>query len=250
MLVWSLLGLVTASFAQDSTEAEPDGTPAEPWSEPPWRGSVGLGLAFVQDLGDRADPAAQIGPGLSLQLPLRFSVAPAAAIRIQPRVDGALGGGVPSEEASLCAGLDQISWQVTDARRTVAPSECGWLLAVGATIGPEVRWPTQGPVQPYLAGGVGALGTFVINRSERGELLIDDPDFTRVDGWTAAASWLTDVHLGVLVGRKTQWFAEAGYAVAWVPRARVRGSVDVLDVQREPFAYNTVRIASGIAFAW
>ncbi|MEM6926444.1 MAG: hypothetical protein AAF602_05920, partial [Myxococcota bacterium] len=87
-------------------------------------------------------------------------------------------------------------------------------------------------------------------RIERDELTQGDPEQTSVDGWSLAAGWLTDIHLGVLVGTERQWFLEAGYAVSWVPRSRVRRTVETLDVTREPFGYNALRISTGIAWTW
>lgn len=231
MLLWSL---VTLAFGQATSPAAP-------------RGSAGVGLAYVQDLGDRGDAPARLGPGLSLVVPLKFRVADAASLRVNPRIDGITGGG---DGDLLCAELAQISWQVTPDLRSRDAATCGWMLAAGVTIGPEVRIPTKGAVKPYLQGGLGVIGTLIVDRIERGELVLNDPDRTRVDGWSVTASWLTDVNVGIAVGNGPEWFVEGGYALAWVPRARLRRTVDALDVRREPFGYNAVRLSTGIAWTW
>jgi len=237
-MVLSVLLPMTPVHARDAPE---DTSP---------RGSVGLGLAFVRDLGDRAEPGADVGPGLSVLAPLRLSLTPAASLRVTPRLDAATGGGAPGEGRGLCNALDSVSWQVTPDARSIAPTDCGWLFAAGVTVGPEVRWPPDATVQPTLAVGVGLLGVLNVHRLEQGELTQRDPSLTRVDGWSLAAAWLTEVDLGILVGRERAWFAEVGYAAAWVPRASLRRSVEALDVAREPFGYNAVRLSTGIAWSW
>ncbi len=243
-MVWLSLLVVERPALGQVSEATDD-----PFATAPWRGSAGVGVAVAFDVADRGAPAATLGPGFSLTVPLRFSVAPAAAIRVTPRLEAVLGGG-ERPEGSSCGALDQLSWQVTPDVRTAAQSACGWMFAAGATAGPEIRWPLDGPVQPYLAGGLGLLGALVTNRIDREELTVGDPTRTSIDGWSLAAGWLTDVHLGALVGTRRQWFLEAGYAVAWVPRSRVRRTVEALDVAREPFAYNAFRLSTGITWSW
>lgn len=214
-------------------------------------GSFGLGLAFVQDLPDPLPTDAQLGPGLSLQLPVRLDLTEHAALRLAGRFDYAGGGG--ERNAFFCRELDVISWNVIADDRAGAYPRCGWMLAAGLTVGPELTLPVPGPVRPYVAGGVGIAGIGNFHNIHIPELL--DPEKNNlnpegigfnVDPFTLRASWLTDLALGAHLGER--WYVELGYSTAWAGQAEVKKAVTELQVRREAYGWNALRLAGGLKF--
>ncbi len=215
-------------------------------------GSFGVGAAFVQDLPD-AGGEARVGPGVSLQLPARIDLTSHASIRIGGRLDYA-GGGVDTGDES-CKGLDRISWHLTaEGGAPVRAGEfanCGWLAAAGLTAGPEVYLPVEGPVRPYLAGGLGLALVANFHDIDRPELMGPENDLTNpnnLDPWSLVPAFLTDVAVGAMIGQKTAFWVEGGYSSAWVGGADLERAEDTLDVRREPYGWNAVRLAAGVAF--
>ncbi|HHO52530.1 MAG TPA: hypothetical protein ENK18_17100 [Deltaproteobacteria bacterium] len=218
---------------------------------PAQAGSLGLGLAFVQDLPDPISTDTRLGLGLSLQLPVRLDLTEHTSLRIGGRLDYAGGGG--ERNGFWCRELDVISWDVIADERAGVHPRCGWMLSGGLTVGPEIRLPVSGPVQPYVAGGLGltAIGNFhnihipELLDPQRNNLSPDGLSFN-IDPFSLKASWLTDLALGAHLGER--WYAEAGYSSAWAGRAELKKSTADLEVDREPYGWNALRLAGGLRF--
>jgi hypothetical protein len=216
-------------------------------------GSLGLGLAFVQDLPDAADgDSALIGPGISLQVPVRIELTSNANIRVGGRLDHA-GGGL--QRGDGCKSLDVVSWDVGfqqgEAIRAGEYADCGWLVAGGVTVGPEVVVPVSGVFRPFLGGGLGPAAVANFHDIGRTELMGPQNDLTNpnnLDPWTLRGVLLIDAAAGLMVGDKVSGWAEVGYSTAWVGRARMHRSFEPLNVSREPYSWNALRLGAGIAF--
>ncbi|MBX2803605.1 MAG: hypothetical protein KTR31_38355 [Myxococcales bacterium] len=241
-------------------------------------GSVNFGAAFVQDLGDAGvEEKTKLGPGFGLQTGLRFPLlggeesGPRVALRVAGRFDFAMGGGdaPPDIEqvnpdtgeveivrpSALCRELDRISW-TGDGVRRADYVRCGWMLAGGLSVGPELYLPVRGAILPYFGArlGVVAIGNFHDVGSEHQYLMDPDANDFRnsnnIDPYSVRWSPLVDLTVGVLTGEDGPWYVELGYSTAWVGPAQLQKSVAGLEVQREPYAWNALRVAGGFVFGF
>jgi hypothetical protein len=211
-----------------------------------WGGSVGVGAGVGLDMpdvkveGNAARGETTFGPSPNLLAPLRLDVARFAAIRV-------------TVHAAFSQGRDYLSWaQPGVAPRVAEQPKRAWLGSLAGTVGPEVRIPVGGVVEPYIAGGAGVGLVYVWHNIDRVELLIPEyyteerlsNPLTR-DPFSRQAVFATDLALGATIDRL--WF-ELGYSAQFVDSAPLVRSPEVLDVQREAFGWNALRLVVGFSF--
>ncbi len=205
---------------------------------------VGVGAGLAKDLGDRVSrDYARFGLGPNLLVPVRVALSPHAAVRATAR-------------AELGVGSDRVTWvRDIDGRDVRVGSDDHWAMvaAGGLTVGPELRLPVDGPVAPVLGAEAGAawIGTYHSFSGESAVILdpkqndLDDPG--NVDPFTTNLTVLSDVHAGVVsTGDGPGFWAEVGYAAAYVRGAGLRKSVGALDARREAYGWNPLRVAAGV----
>lgn len=208
--------------------------------------SVGVGLALAMDLPDPASGAhTRFGPGPSLQIPVRIELAPHANLRVNARADMGMGS-------------DRVSWAHTingEPVRFYAEDQLAVLVAGGVTVGPEVTFPLDAPVTPYLGAGVGVawVGTYHSLGQDSLHLLDptqNDPSSPKnLDPFTSQAAFLTDLTLGGRTQGPTSLWFELGYSNAWVGAKALNKTTEGLDARREAYGWNAARAGVGVAFA-
>lgn len=203
-------------------------------------GSIGVGAGVGFDLPDVNVAASEttFGPSANLAFPVRFDVARTAAIRA-------------TLHAAFSQGQDVVSWQLPGVARVGEPPKRAWIGTVAATVGPEIHVPIEGPVQPYLAAGAGVALVYVWHNLERADLFdpghytdeqLDNP--TTLDPFSRQPVFATDLALGAEIDRF--WF-ELGYSLQIVGNAPLIRSTPALDVRRETFGWNVVRLVVGFS---
>src|SRR5687768_17072452 len=108
--------------------------------------SFGIGAAVIKDLPDFASDAqvpARFNAGGALLFPVRFDLAPAAALRGTLRFDAST------------KGTDYITWRTATGDRIGEEPVWAAFVSTAATVGPEVRFSVDGAVRPYVAGEAG-----------------------------------------------------------------------------------------------
>lgn len=207
--------------------------------------SIGIGAALAMDLPDPVSGEyARFGPGPSLQIPVRWSVAPNANLRVNARGD-------------LGIGTDRVTWaqQINGEEvRFYAEDHWAMLVAGGVTVGPELLFPVGGAITPYLGAGAGVawVGTYHSLGDE--SRLVFDPaqndlqDPNNVDPYTSQAAFLTDLTLGAMTKGSTSVWFEGGYSNAWVGARSLTKTLPELDARREAYGWNAARLGVGVAF--
>lgn len=201
--------------------------------------SVGVGVGLAQDLPDAFETPvpARFGPGVALLVPARLDLTAAAALRATFR-------------AELAFGRDHVSW-IAGGGPLVGEETKARVLGTSVVIGPEVHLPTEGKVVPYLAGGLGLALVHTFHNVERPELFEEkDPEVLDnsmyLDPFTRQVALATDVAVGVDLG-DLLW-AELGYGASFLDATPMRRSDPTLDVQRQAYGWNALRLAVGLTF--
>lgn len=205
---------------------------------------LGVGLAVSSDLGDKVSGSyAEFGPGPSLQVPLRYHVAPRAWLRGTLRADFGFGS-------------DRVSWvQDVGGEPVTLYDDDHWAMFAmgGATLGADFELPVDA-IDLWIGaeGGIAWVGTY---HSLGGptQVLLDPAhndleSSSNVDPWTSQATLLTDVHAGgghALSERVDLW-AEIGYSLAFLNRRPLKKTPADLDATRDPWGLNALRIGAGI----
>lgn len=201
--------------------------------------SVGVGAALMLDLPDLTSVGtARFGPGPSLHVPVRWSVASSANLRLNARGDFSTG----ANRISWARGVDgQPVRFFTDDQRSL-------LVAAGLTAGPEVVLPVKGSLKPYFGAGAGAawVGTYhaLVGNGE----VVRDPG-TGSDPSAHQLTFLTDLTVGGTTSGSTAFWFELGYSNAWVGAGSLTPSAAELDARREAFGWNAARAGLGVAFS-
>lgn len=207
--------------------------------------SLGFGAALAMDLPDPASAEhTRFGPGPSIQIPLRIGLTSHANLRINGRAD-------------LGIGRDRVSWAHWidgESVRFYNDGHFAMLLAAGLTAGPEVVFPIEGAMKPYLGAGVGAawVGTYHSLDGPARNLLdpmqndLEDP--RNIDPYTSQLALLTDVTLGAMTSGKTSLWVELGYSNAWVGGRALTKTIAEMDARREAYGWNAARAAVGVQF--
>lgn len=238
--ILALSCLAVAPLAHASSPVPDD--PAPPARAPL---EVGLGAGVSLDLPDRGGPT-RLGPGAGLEIPVRLPLTPHASLRARARLD--YGG----------AGHDRVSWAVPvdgELVRFHHDDHFTLLLAAGATVGPELTIPLDAPVQPYVAVGAGLawLGTYHSFGGDTAHLLdpaqndLDDP--TNIDPYTSQLAVLTEAGVGLRTTGRTRLWGELGYTNAWAAARPLARTPAELDARREPYGWNALRVAAGVAWS-
>lgn len=201
--------------------------------------SVGVGIGVAQDLPDGLETPVptRFGPGVALVVPGRLDLTPAAALRATFRADGAFG-------------RDHVSW-IAGGGPTVGEETKARVVGAHLVVGPLVRWPTEGAVVPYLTGGLGLALVHTFHNVERPELFAEkDPAVlargSYLDPFTRQLALATDVAVGLDLGERL--WTEVGYGAAFLDTATLRRSDPTLDVKRQAYGWNALRLAVGLTF--
>lgn len=201
-------------------------------------GSVGIGAGVAFDLPDPSPPVvSRFGPSPNLLVPIRLDVAPSAAVRTTLHL-------------AFAQGTDFVSW-VLPGRPREGEETRAWLGSAAVTIGPEIRLPVSGPVEPYFAGGVGIGLVHTWHNIERADLFdLEHYPAERlangltIDPFTRQVVFATDLAVGVAIER---WWLELGYGLQFVGHSPLVHATPLLDARREGFGWNTVRLVAGFS---
>ena len=154
---------------------------------------IGVGAALAMDLPDRiSKDYAHFGPGPSVQVPIRYALAPSARLRATVRAD-------------LGTGEDRVTWgQSIDGaeQRFFDDEHFAMFIAAGLTAGPEITIPLDGPIAPYFGAEAGAvwIGTYhSLNGVTQQFMDPTENDLKstgNIDPYTSQVAFLSDVHVG------------------------------------------------------
>ena len=208
--------------------------------------SIGVGLALSSDLPDPVSgDYARFGPGPSLQIPVRVGLAPAANVRATVRAD-------------LGTGSDRVTWEQSaggETHRFYDDDHFAALVAAGATVGPELVFPTSGAVKPTLGAEVGVAWVGTYHALSGPTAILVDPSQNdvnsegNIDPYSSQAVFLTDVHGGILTEGTVGFFAELGYSMAYLGASELKKTPPALKAQREAYGWNAARVGVGVLFA-
>lgn len=235
LLASTAIVLAPTALATSSVAEEPPRTSLE----------IGMGLGASLDLPDRAGDHTRLGPGVGLDVPVRWPLTSHAALRARARLDF---GGI---------GTDRVSWALPvdgELVRFHAQGHWALLLAAGATVGPELTVPLDAPVQPYASVGMGVtwLGTYHSFGGDTAHLLdparndLDDP--RNVDPYTSQVALLTEAGIGLRTAGPLRIWCEIGYSNAWVAARPLAKSPPDLHARREAYGWNAARLGAGVAW--
>ncbi len=195
------------------------------------------------DLPDKiSKDYARFGPGPSMQIPIRYALAPSARLRATLRAD-------------MATGTDRVTWGESidgEEQRFFDDDHFAMFVASALTVGPEIVIPLDGPVAPYFGVEAGAawIGTYhgLNGPPQRfmdpAENDLKDPG--NVDPFTSQLAFVSDIHAGgMTTGDVGVWF-EAGYSIAFVGESDLTKSIDAYNARRAAYGWNAARIGAGV----
>ncbi len=195
------------------------------------------------DLPDKiSKDYARFGPGPSLQIPIRYALAPSARLRATVRAD-------------FGAGKDRVTWgeSIDGAeQRFFDDDHFAMFLATGLTVGPEIVIPMRGAVAPYFAAEAGGAWVGTYHSLDGVTQRIMDPaendlkDAGNIDPYTSQVAFLSDVHVGgMTTGDIGAWF-ELGYSMAFVGESDLTKTIAIYNARRSAYGWNAARIGAGV----
>ena len=206
---------------------------------------VGVAATLATDLPDPVSGEyARFGPGPGVQVPVWVELAPWALLRATVRGD-------------LGVGSDRVSWKREidgEPVRFYDDEQFAMFVAGGLTLGPEVVFPMNGAVTPYLGAEAGGawVGTYHSFGGPTALLIALDQndlqDAGNVDPYTSQLTVLTEVHIGLGLGTDDRYWAELGYSAAWLGASDLRKSPPALAARRAPWGWNAIRLGVGVRF--
>ncbi|MFK7931811.1 MAG: hypothetical protein AB8H79_26780, partial [Myxococcota bacterium] len=196
----------------------------------------------------------RFGPGPSLSIPLRVKLAPSAYLRTTLRAD-------------MGVGSDQVSWDArvgSEDLRLSANDHWAMMTAASLTVGLEGRVSEEWAVQPLggVAAGLAWVGTwhsfgpseggydttFLLDPSQGNDL--SDPN--NRDPYATAFTPMVDVHVGLAapLSDKVEAIGEIGYSVAFLSDTELVKAPPALNVRRDAFGWNALRVQVGASFSF
>ena len=206
---------------------------------------VGFGAAVATDLPDKiSKDYARFGPGPSLQIPIRYALAPSARLRASLRAD-------------LGTGSDRVTWGESidgEEQRFFDDDHFAMFLATALTLGPEIVLPLDGPLEPYFGVEAGAawVGTYHslggITQRFMDPAVNDLKDPGNIDPFTSQVAFVSDIHVGALTsGDVGAWF-ELGYSMAFVGESELTKTLPNYNARRSAYGWNAARLGAGVNF--
>lgn len=217
--------------------------------------SVGAQAGVTIDMPDRVSGGStSFGVGPSLSIPVRVELAPAAYFRVALRAD-------------MGTGHDRVSWAAKvgqDDVRIASDDHWAMLTAGSLTAGLEGRVSDEWAVQPLGGVGIGVAWvgtwhsfgpseggvdtTFLLDPAQGHDL--DDPN--NRDPYATAFTPMADVHIGAAVplSDALEGVLEIGYSVAFLTDTELATAPPGLDVRRDAFGWNALRVQAGASFTF
>ncbi len=219
--------------------------------------SVGVGVDASVDLPDpKGTMSYSKGfAGAGLMIPVRYDLSDYASFRATVRT-------------AFAPGHDRVSWGTPVPSTSVdQPSEVrhastdhwAMLAAGGLTVGLEAATKESG-LSPYFGVETGPVlvntyhsfdadsGTSTL-LSELTEDELKNP--STIEPFTSKLTLLTDLHAGVRTRGESGmgFWAEAGYATAFLKAQPLPHTKEILNAQRDPYGWNALRLGFGVQFA-
>lgn len=211
-------------------------------------GEFGWGARCAPEIGEARTCAL---PAIHLSVPLRFPLSSYSSLRV-------------SITPSFGVGEDEWSWNIGPNDR-VSQRTRAFLGTLPATVGPELNIPIEGPLRPYLGGGLGlAFAGVFHSRVKQADLFgskytacdlvqttaaLDDcaaePNGA-LSPYVLQPAFAGDLFLGVQTG--SIWL-ELAYSLQYLPKHRLVGALEgeTYDVKREPINWNGLFFSVGIS---
>ena len=207
---------------------------------------VGAGVDISADLPDGGldQGDAQMGAGVTLRAPMRWTPHPAVAVRAEPFV-------------GVHGGQDRVEWAQYGGSVSFA-SEDHWTLLsqVGFRFGPEFS-PFDGtPFQPYIGSSLGLFWARHWHSFQGASAVLLDPETNdvnsggNIDPYSDQVAPSVGAHIGVRFHELLPFAIEAelGYNVAFMSEASLSGARPALNAVRTAYGFNPVRIGVNAVF--
>ena len=204
--------------------------------------AVGVGVGVVKDM---PDAHARFGVGPTLQIPVRYEIAPRAFLRVDL-------------QAAFATGHDRLTWgREIDGAEVRFYSDDHWsLVASGALmVGADVMLPDDLPVYVGVQAGLGMIGNYHALGGTSAAVLLDPDqndigDTGNIDPSSMAIVPVSALHVGALlpIGDGLDLWGEVGYTVAFLGAKPLTKTPSGLGATREPFGWNPLRVVVGVSF--
>lgn len=218
--------------------------------------SVGVGLDASVDMPDpKATMSYSKGfAGAGLMIPVRYDLSDYASFRATVRT-------------AFAPGHDRVSWGTPIPSTSDAPDEVrvastehwAMLAAGGLTIGLEAATKETG-LSPYFGVETGPVlvNTYHSFGADSGTSTLlseltpeEQASSGTIEPFTSQLTLLTDLHAGVRTRGESGvgFWAEAGYAAAFLRAKPLPNTKAELNAQRDPYGWNALRLGVGVQFA-
>ena len=219
--------------------------------------SVGVGIDASLDMPDpKGTMSYSKGfAGVGLMIPVRYDLSDFASFRATVRT-------------AFAPGHDRVSWGTPiPSTSATEPAEVrhasvehfALLAAAGLTVGLEAATKETG-LSPYFGVETGPVlvNTYHSFDADSGtsDLLKDltpeqQASSGTIEPFTSKLTLLTDLHAGVRTRGESGvgFWAEAGYAAAFVGAQHLKNTPDAINAQRDPYGWNALRLGFGVQFA-
>lgn len=206
----------------------------------------GMGMDLSRDLGDARleQGATQLGFGVGIRAPIRWSPHPVVAVRADPTL-------------SFHRGQDRVEWSQFGGAIAYA-SEDHWtmLTQVGITAGPEVSPWHASKLSPYVGSAVGIGWARHWHSFQGPSAVLLDPESndlssgSNIDPYTDQMVPIAGVHMGLRIHDVLPFAIETelGYNVAFMREKALSGAHPALDAVRTAYGFNPVRLGVNAVF--
>jgi hypothetical protein len=206
----------------------------------------GMGMDLSRDLGDSGldQGAAQLGLGVGIRAPIRWSPHPVVALRADPSF-------------AFHRGQDRVEWSQFGGAVSYA-SEDHWtmLTQVAIAAGPEISPWHESVLSPYIGSSVGIGWARHWHSFQGPSAILLDPDSndltsgSNIDPYTDQMVPMAGVHVGLRIHDVLPFALETelGYNVAFMREVPLSGARPALDAVRTAYGFNPVRLGVNAVF--
>lgn len=214
------------------------------WIGAAYAGALGVGVG-VGAIKDMPDARGRFGVGPSLQIPVRYEVAPRAFLRADL-------------QAAFATGHDRLTWgREIDGSEVRFYSDDHWSLVTSGAVmvGADVLLPADLPVYVGVQAGVAMVNNYHALGGTSAAVLLDPDqneigDTGNIDPSSSAIVPVSAFHVGAWLpmGDAVHLWGEVGYMVAFLGAKPLSKTPSGLDARREPFGWNPLRVVVGVSF--
>lgn len=193
---------------------------------------LGAQISGGADLPGATD-GATAGAGIGLAVPLRWTLGPAAYLRVQA-------------EVFAHRGSDRVEWREVGVN-WYSDAHTAMFAGGGISLGPEFDFAPARVINPYVSvlGGAAVVGNW--HRFEGGTASLHADDAPRLDALQLAPT--VGGHFGARIGKPSGVAVEveAGYTVSFLPEAPLGEVPAAFGASRTALTLDRARLALGVS---